>query len=424
MREEPGPVTCAQMKEIEVKAAERGLSYYQMMENAGTGAAEFIMEKEDVKEKRVLVFCGKGNNGGDGFVVARKLFQAGARVWLILADGPSTTEDAIRNRDLCESLHIAEIAVSEVLSGLSSAAICGAFPADIIVDAVYGTGFHGKLNEHVRDLLHAVNLSTGTKYALDIPSGLSGDSGEADEDTFRADYTLAFHRLKPAHLMKNAQQYCGQVARINIGIGSRLILASKSPRRQELLQLCEIPFSVITADVDEGRILEAVLAEIPEIPLEKSAGEIVKALAHEKAKTILKSIPKIQSDDPVIIGSDTIVVIGEQILGKPESEEEALSMLKLLAGHTHRVYTGVSILSRDAEDTFFTCTKVRFYPWDEEMETLVKSYIEEGTPMDKAGAYGIQDKGALLVESIDGDFYTVMGLPVAELHRRLKRFKL
>ena len=101
-----------------------------------------------------------------------------------------------------------------------------------------------------------------------------------------------------------------------------------------------------------------------------------------------------------------------------------MTMLKLLAGNTHCVYTGVSILSREAEDTFYTCTKVRFYPWDNEMEVLVKSYIEEGTPMDKAGAYGIQDKGALLVESIDGDFYTVMGLPVAELHRRLKSFGL
>ena len=77
---------------------------------------------------------------------------------------------------------------------------------------------HGKLSDRIRNLLHAVNDSKAKKYALDIPSGLSGDLGEADEDTFRADYTLAFHRLKPAHLMKNAQKYCGQVERIDIGI--------------------------------------------------------------------------------------------------------------------------------------------------------------------------------------------------------------
>jgi NAD(P)H-hydrate epimerase len=221
MKEGPDPVTCAQMKEIEARAAESGLSYYQMMENAGTGAAEFIIGKENIEGKRVLVFCGKGNNGGDGFVVARRLFQAGAQVWMILPDGPPKTEDAIRNRDLCRSLHIAEIDTAEILSGLSSAKIDEMFPADIVVDAVYGTGFHGKLNEHIRDLLHAVNHSSGTKYALDIPSGLSGDSGEADEDTFRADYTLVFHRMKPAHLMNNAQKYCGQVVCIDIGIGRR-----------------------------------------------------------------------------------------------------------------------------------------------------------------------------------------------------------
>ena len=91
------------MKEIEAKAAASGLSYYQMMENAGIGAAEFIMAKEAVAGKQILVFCGKGNNGGDGFVAARKLFQNGARVQLILAEGAPKTEDAIKNRELLQS---------------------------------------------------------------------------------------------------------------------------------------------------------------------------------------------------------------------------------------------------------------------------------------------------------------------------------
>ena len=218
MKAEPGFVTCAQMKEIEAKAAASGLSYYQMMENAGIGAAEFIMAKEAVAGKRILVFCGKGNNGGDGFVAARKLFQSGARVQLILAEGAPKTEDAIKNRELCRSLSVPEIDIPEVLSGLSTAEIWGEPPADIVIDAVYGTGFHGELSDRMRNLLHAINDSKAKKYALDIPSGLSGDLGEADEDTFRADYTLAFHRLKPAHLMKDAQKYCGQVERIDIGI--------------------------------------------------------------------------------------------------------------------------------------------------------------------------------------------------------------
>jgi septum formation protein len=204
----------------------------------------------------------------------------------------------------------------------------------------------------------------------------------------------------------------------------RLVLASKSPRRQELLRLCEVPFRIITADVDEESILSASLAKAPDAPLKEIAGDIVKALAFAKAKTVMTAIINDPEEDPVVIGADTIVVIGERILGKPNSREEAFSMLKLLSGNTHCVYTGVCIMDGDKEDIFFTCAEVRFYPWDEETEAIAKSYIAEGTPMDKAGAYGIQDKGALLVESINGDFYTIMGLPVAELHRRLKSFGL
>jgi NAD(P)H-hydrate epimerase len=218
MKEETDFVTCAQMKEIEAKAAGNGLSYYQMMENAGNGAAEFIMKNEDIAGKRILVCCGKGNNGGDGFVAARRLFKDGAKVQLILTDGLPKTEDALKNRDLCKALRIPEIEIPEVLSGLASAEIWGEPPADIVVDAVYGTGFHGKLSGRIRDFLYAVNDSAAVKYALDIPSGLSGDSGEADEDTFRADYTLVFHKRKPAHLMRDAGTYCGRIVLIDIGI--------------------------------------------------------------------------------------------------------------------------------------------------------------------------------------------------------------
>ena len=201
-----------------------------------------------------------------------------------------------------------------------------------------------------------------------------------------------------------------------------LILASGSPRRQELLRLCEEPFTVITADIDEDSILEEMKKNMQGFLFERIAAAIVQKLAATKAAAVLKTRP--EEERSVILGADTIVVVDEEILGKPASKEEALAMLRLLSGREHSVYTGVSIQSKEAEETFFTCTKVRFYPWEGEEETLARRYVEDGSPLDKAGAYGIQDRGALLVESICGDYYTVMGLPVSEVHRRLRHFGL
>ncbi len=220
MKEEYNFVTCGQMKEIEKKATEKGLSYYQMMENAGIGAADFIKKKERVADKRVLVFCGKGNNGGDGFVVARNLAQHGANIQVILAEGTPTTSDAISNMELCMKLGIPMIMIPEILSNLASGEIWGEPPADIVIDAIYGTGFHGCLNDRVRGLARATNSSEAKVYALDIPSGLSGDSAEADEDAIKADHTIVFHALKPVHLAENAKEYCGQIELVDIGICS------------------------------------------------------------------------------------------------------------------------------------------------------------------------------------------------------------
>ena len=211
-------VTCAKMKEIEKRAAESGLSYYQMMENAGTGAAAYIMNLMDVSGKRALVFCGKGNNGGDGFVVARKLAQAGAKPQVVLADGEPVTGDAIRNRDLCITLRIPLVHIPELLSWESSGERWGQPPVDFVVDAIYGTGFHGSLSQGMRGLTRAINESAATVFALDIPSGLSGDSGEADPDTIRAAHTLVFHARKPAHETEHAGEYCGRIDLIDIGI--------------------------------------------------------------------------------------------------------------------------------------------------------------------------------------------------------------
>jgi len=206
-------VTSAQMKEIERKADEAGLTYYQMMENAGTGAAEYISSRHPVAGKTVLIFCGKGNNGGDGFVAARKLTEKGALVKLYLAEGGPKTADAVKNKQICDAMSIQMVDLTE-----EQEIRLPAEGADLIVDAIYGTGFHGELRDPARRVARLINMSKAAVYALDAPSGLNGDTGEADEDTVRADETIVFHRLKPAHTDEKCAKYCGKIVCISIGI--------------------------------------------------------------------------------------------------------------------------------------------------------------------------------------------------------------
>lgn len=197
----------------------------------------------------------------------------------------------------------------------------------------------------------------------------------------------------------------------------RLILASQSPRRQELLGLLDIPFTAQAADIDEDALTQILRDRFKGEPFSIMAAMIVMNLAREKAKKLLFSNP-----DAVVIGSDTIVTIDTAILGKPSSPEAAFAMLRRLSGRDHHVYTGVTIMSRQKEETFFTVTRVGFYPWSPVEEDLARRYISEGSPLDKAGAYGIQDTGALFIRGIKGNYYTVVGFPVSEIYRRLQGF--
>ena len=193
-------VTCKEMKEIEKRADENGLSYYQMMENAGTSAFQYISEKNP---KSVSIFCGKGNNGGDGFVVARLLKEQGVDVAVYLVDGEPGTQDAITNYNLIKD----NVSFPDCYK-----------EADIIVDAIYGTGFHGELRENAREAVSFINNSGAYVFSLDIPSGLSGDALAGDPNPVRADCTVAFHALKPIHVSEEAKPYLGKVVIGNIGI--------------------------------------------------------------------------------------------------------------------------------------------------------------------------------------------------------------
>ena len=196
----------------------------------------------------------------------------------------------------------------------------------------------------------------------------------------------------------------------------KIILASQSPRRNELLSLCIKDFAVQAADIDEKAIEERILAAAGQGTFLDTATELVETLAREKAAVIHR-----ENSEAMVIGSDTVVVLDEKILGKPVDEADAYAMLRALAGKTHSVLTGVSILWGEKEETFASETKVSFFEWDDRMAKEVKSYVSSGKPMDKAGSYGIQEEAALWVSGIEGDYNTIVGLPVALVDKAIHR---
>ncbi len=175
-----------------------------------------------------------------------------------------------------------------------------------------------------------------------------------------------------------------------------IVLASTSPRRKEILSLLGFPFAVVPSNVSEDLALEN---DDFEGYAQQLAAMKTQAVANEERGSI-------------IIGADTIVVHEGKLYSKPESKEQAQTFLKELSGKTHTVITGVGIFMDDKLRTFSVETKVTFRELD---DMLINAYVESGDPMDKAGGYGIQTAGALLVEKIEGDYYNVMGLPIAKL---------
>jgi septum formation protein len=183
----------------------------------------------------------------------------------------------------------------------------------------------------------------------------------------------------------------------------RIILASQSPRRRDLLSLIGIPYTVSPADIDETvRPGERPIA-------------CVERLAREKAERIAGAEGR-GSDEAVIIAADTIVVIDDRILNKPVDVSDARAMLRMLQGRTHAVHTAVCVVRGARRAADLATVGVRFRPLrDDEID----AYIATGEPMDKAGAYGIQGYGATIVDHIDGDFFAVMGLPLVMVVRLL-----
>lgn len=178
----------------------------------------------------------------------------------------------------------------------------------------------------------------------------------------------------------------------------RIILASASPRRSELLAYIVPAFEVAPSGIDE------TAAGAP-------AAQVVK-LARDKAADVAARYP-----DAIVIGADTLVAVGRRVLGKPADEAQAASMLRLLSGRTHRVYTGVAVVADGSVKAAANMTRVRFAPLSDDE---IRSYIATGEPMDKAGAYGIQGCGGKFITAVHGCYFNVMGLPLNLLYTMLK----
>ncbi|MDE6548370.1 MAG: Maf family nucleotide pyrophosphatase [Muribaculaceae bacterium] len=183
----------------------------------------------------------------------------------------------------------------------------------------------------------------------------------------------------------------------------KIVLASKSPRRKELLGMLDLPFEIKVKDgIDES------------YPKDMPAIEVAEFLARLKGKAYAEEI----TENELVITADTIVILDEKIYGKPHDEKDAVDMLMQLQGRTHTVASGVCVATKEKIVSFTTCTAVTFAPLSQEE---AEWYVEKYKPLDKAGAYGIQEWiGCAAVAGIDGSFYNVMGLPVHQLYNVLK----
>lgn len=187
---------------------------------------------------------------------------------------------------------------------------------------------------------------------------------------------------------------------------NKIILASQSPRRKQLLEWAEVPFDILVKDTDESYPAGIPIEEVPV------------HIARNKALAIYNLL-RDNDSKPIILAADTVVVLGDRIIGKPKSKEDAIAILTDLAGNTHRVMTGVVLLNNEEETAFADITEVCFHPLTMQQ---IEFYVDKYKPYDKAGAYAIQEWiGVVGIKSITGDFYNVMGLPVSRVVQALEK---
>lgn len=212
-------LTTKQMKKVEQLMNQTGLSYLDMMQNAGLAAFRYVSEKTQIGKKRCVVLCGNGNNAGDGFVFAREYYENGGEVSVVLCCSTPQTPESLQMFQVLQAYPI-EIINLAVNPDMVKERID---EAHIIIDAIYGTGFHGELSSGMGSVIDYVNDSDVTRVALDIPSGVNADTGEFGDTYFKAGVTLCFAAPKPAHVNEESKKCCGNIRICDIGITKSVI---------------------------------------------------------------------------------------------------------------------------------------------------------------------------------------------------------
>ncbi|MGI6403728.1 MAG: NAD(P)H-hydrate dehydratase [Oscillospiraceae bacterium] len=207
-------VTSAQMKQIEENSLRYDLTFQRLMENAGSAAAAFLRRTFKIQDRNCIIFCAKGNNGGDGLVVARKLTENDVNVVVTLLDGLPTSPEAMEMYRLLDAMGVPILGFEQAADKLAS----WLTQTDLVVDAICGTGFQGELREHHRRACDLINQSACAVVSLDIPTGVECDSGQIARGAVKADFTLVFDSLKPAHVLPGSKEQCGAIEVLDIGI--------------------------------------------------------------------------------------------------------------------------------------------------------------------------------------------------------------
>ncbi|NCC86693.1 MAG: NAD(P)H-hydrate dehydratase [Clostridia bacterium] len=206
-----------QIREVENLANDMGMDFLRLMENAGSACARFIFKNEDANlnpKSKITIVCGKGKNGGDGFVIARKLFENGLNVCVVLASGTPKAPDAVENFTRVKKLNIPVYRLDT-----EYVVACKKIEdSDILVDCIFGIGFYGQPTQKIADVFSMISNSKATVYAIDVPSGVSTDTGEVFGECVQADYTIAISTLKPAHALQPSSGYCKKTVIVQIGI--------------------------------------------------------------------------------------------------------------------------------------------------------------------------------------------------------------
>lgn len=217
-------LTCEQTRILEKNQVERGSTYFQLMNNAGVQVGKTLISQLGAdKRSTVAVLCGKGNNGGDGFVAAQYLHSQGIKAYALLVDSEPRTEDSIQAMEQAISNGVEVVRIWEYSQKVKDIITT----ADYVIDAIYGIGFKGSLSDNIKIIVDLVNSTHSKVLSVDLPSGVNCDTGAVGNTAFKADVTLSFSTLKPCHVLYPSMDYCGKTSVAQVGINKGIIYDSK-----------------------------------------------------------------------------------------------------------------------------------------------------------------------------------------------------